>query len=631
MKFTNRKLRKSVVGLLLMVLLACTLCACSSEPVNKNPYNVKVLDATSDFYVNDFAGILSEDQKSQMMDAAVDLDSEYAGIQVVVSIVESFEKTVVSYEGNSTTNVYDIEQLSYAMYDQYGIGQDDMGILIFFSVGDREVRIETGYQMQTYITDIKSGQLLDNYGMEYFKNDQFADGLVSVQAATIAEIKNTVPLNWGSSIAAPETSEPIQETEAQEEQTKQPAASNTDNEGKDTNGGLLFGIFGSIGTAIAAIGAFIYNLFTGKKRREEEAARNTKALRDKDNAHKAELSALEGAHKAKLDQIARKYKSDMADKQSTIDSLQTQLTMERNRHSDTKASFATLEDKFNRVCTLHPEYDFNQEVVDMIEGEFKASAKEVDDKLSQVIQIQADKDRIDFFTKAKNMFYATEPNVRKYIKTDISVVEGLLAKCVSLKREFEIAEQERQDKSIALVMHNKISEVYDKHPIGNYQTYEDLHVVHAMLEGLSSAQRGYLPDVHLVSKFQKVFEAAEADYENYQTAKEAEKSVRNITDRISTGQEDDRDKLARAKRYYTGLTAVQKAFFDKALLDKLLRLIREAESDHEDQERRRRQKRMQQSSYSSSRSRSSSSFSGSRSSFSGRGGRPSGGGASRRF
>lgn len=222
MKLTSRKSRRVTVMVLILAMVSCILTACSTEPENKNPYNVTVIDATSDFYVNDFAGILSEDQKSDMMALAVDLDSEYSGIQVVVTTVESFEKTVVSYEGNTSTNVYDIEQLSYAMYDQYGIGQNDMGILIFFSVGDREVRIETGYQMQTYITDQKSGQLLDNYGMEYFRNDQFADGLVAVQAATINEIKNVVPANWASFIDAEET---VTEQETANQETSKPADS----------------------------------------------------------------------------------------------------------------------------------------------------------------------------------------------------------------------------------------------------------------------------------------------------------------------------------------------------------------------------------------------------------------------
>ena len=104
--------------------------------------------------------------------------------------------------------------------------------------------------------------------------------------------------------------------------------------------------------------------------------------------------------------------------------------MESNRHNDTRRELSALEEKFQRVQTLHPEFDFNQEVIDMIEGEFKASAKEVDDKLSQVVTIAADKDRIEFFTRAKEMFYAAKPEVRKYITTDVKTIEGLLSESI---------------------------------------------------------------------------------------------------------------------------------------------------------------------------------------------------------
>ena len=73
-----------------------------------------------------------------------------------------------------------------------------MGILILLSVEDRNVRIETGKTMQAYITDSKSGQLLDKYGMDYFVEDKFAEGLVSVQDALISEIRDVVPANWNS-------------------------------------------------------------------------------------------------------------------------------------------------------------------------------------------------------------------------------------------------------------------------------------------------------------------------------------------------------------------------------------------------------------------------------------------------
>ena len=114
---------------------------------------------------------------------------------------------------------------------------------------------------------------------------------------------------------------------------------------------------------------------------------------------------------------------------------------------------------------------------------------------------------------------------------------------------------------------------------------------------------------------------------NYYLFKEAEKSVRATTDRIVSADEDDRSRLSSAKKFYDGLTTAQKGYFDKDLLARLNKLIRDAENDHQEQERRRRQRR-QQASYNSSRSSSSYRSS---SSFGGRGGRPSGGGASRRF
>jgi ribosomal protein S19E (S16A) len=41
--------------------------------------------------------------------------------------------------------------------------------------------------------------------MEYFRNDQFADGLVAVQAATIEEIRQIVPANWDEFVEADKT------------------------------------------------------------------------------------------------------------------------------------------------------------------------------------------------------------------------------------------------------------------------------------------------------------------------------------------------------------------------------------------------------------------------------------------
>lgn len=168
-----------------ILAIAFLLMTVSLTAFGSNRYNVEVEKQTDEFYVNDFANLFTEKDKQVMMENAVKLAEEYDGIQVVVS-------TVNSLNGNQ------IEEYAYSMYEQYGIGKDSMGILILLSVEDRQVKIETGKTMQAYITDSKSGQLLDNYGMQYFKEDRFAEGLKSVQEAVIAEIRNVVPIDWSS-------------------------------------------------------------------------------------------------------------------------------------------------------------------------------------------------------------------------------------------------------------------------------------------------------------------------------------------------------------------------------------------------------------------------------------------------
>ena len=145
--------------------------------------NVKVETQTPEFYVNDFADVFSEEQEQALMQKALDLVESYNGIQVVVT-------TIKSLEGSSP------EEYAYTMYNQYGIGKDSMGILILLATEDREVRIETGQKMQMYITDSLCGRILDKYGIDYLKDNKFAEGLISVQDATINEIKERVTNNW---------------------------------------------------------------------------------------------------------------------------------------------------------------------------------------------------------------------------------------------------------------------------------------------------------------------------------------------------------------------------------------------------------------------------------------------------
>ncbi|MBR3614050.1 MAG: TPM domain-containing protein [Clostridia bacterium] len=651
--------KRVVLLMLAMLVLMSMLAACGTDGSRINSYyHLDVIEATPDFYVNDFAGVFSEQQKDELMEMAVAFDEEYSGIQVVITTVESLAGTVKDYEhvvedaqGNKVENIqtqepngtpkFTIEQVAYSMYSQYGIGQDDMGILILFSTGDREVRIETGRAMQTYITDSVSGRLLDDYGMEYFVEDKFAEGLMSVQAATIDEIKAKVPVDWNA------TSEETQKSEFQnsesaavgavtgenQENTGGNVVTPEKNEEKDSGNGLLYGIFGAIMTAFAAIAAFIRQIFKGKSDKEnlekskEEEINSLKAdffkqLDEKDRLHRRDVIRLESDYQHQINQ-----------KDAEIAILKEEFEDERRESRTLKNELEIVTDKYKRVQMLYPDHNFDAEVHEMIENEYKAAANEIDSKVAEVLAITADKDNYEVFNRALLLIDSADPEVRKYVACNRDEVQNLYDEAIRLRREFEKAEQEKRDKATAQEAYEKIQKVYEENPNGNHKSFEALHAALAIFFGLSAAEKAFFPDDNLIANLKRVHNSAEEDYEDFNAASEAEDQVRSVIGHMHSADEDDRDRLARAKRYYTNLTSSQKEYFSDELLRKLNRLIDAAEEDHRRENRRRaeeeeaRRRREEQR-----RRNNSSSFSSpSRSSYSGHGGRPSGGGASRRF
>lgn len=99
--FKNVKLKVSVVLLCIFIIMLLI-------PVvaNANLYDFSVKEQTNEFYVNDFAGIFTEEQKQEMLNKAKELNDNYNGIQVVVTTVDSLEG-------------HEIENYAYAMYNQY--------------------------------------------------------------------------------------------------------------------------------------------------------------------------------------------------------------------------------------------------------------------------------------------------------------------------------------------------------------------------------------------------------------------------------------------------------------------------------------------------------------------------------
>ncbi len=647
MKNECRKGIKRLAGLLAVMLLMLSLLAGCATDGTQSRYELDVVNHTSDFYVNDFAGVFSDEQKKELMENAVSFDEGSSGIQVVITTVESLDSAVLGYEyvvedadGNrvedskqpSSTPKFTIEQVSYSMYSEYGIGKDDMGILILFSTGDREVRIETGRQMQFYITDSISGRLLDDYGMEYFREDKFAEGLISLQAGVISKIQTEVPSDWHASVEADKKVEDSENSENAtpgntSDNTGENATTDTTKE-KDPAKGILWGLLGSIAAAFAAVGAFIRQKFKGKSEREAMEKAKQEEVDSLKGNFQAQLDRAEEEYSSKIAALERNYQQKLSQKDSEIRGLNGDLTNANSQIRTLTTQLDEITDKYDRAQRLHPECNFDEEVHEMIENEYKAAAQEVDSKLAEVLNTPASKDNEETFEQALSYFDSTDHEVKKYVTSNRDEIQKLYNEAVALRKEFERIEQEKKDKAKASEAYQNIKRVFDNNPRGNHKTYEDLHAALAIFLGLSAAQKAFFPDSGLIQNLKKVHQSAEADYNDYNKAKDAESEVESIIGSIYSADEDDRDRLSRAMRYYRNLTTAQQAYFSEELLRKLKKLINDAEEDHRRQERRRedeRRRRQQQM-------RSSSSFSSSgRSSFGGHGGRPGGGGASRKF
>lgn len=131
---------------------------------------------TSEFYVNDFAGVLSEDTKTYILSNSAAL-SEKTKAQVVVVTLDSLDGKELS-------------EYSLELFREWGIGDKSLknGLLILLSVGDREVRIEVGDGLEGKINDSKAGRFLDEYGVPFFKSNEWNTGIKTLYSSLVSEI-----------------------------------------------------------------------------------------------------------------------------------------------------------------------------------------------------------------------------------------------------------------------------------------------------------------------------------------------------------------------------------------------------------------------------------------------------------
>ena len=162
----------------LFLIIASVLCGCGK---NNAKETASYPTATKEFYVNDFANVLSDPVETEILARGAELQKKTTARVAAVTV--------------DTTGDEEIADYALKLGRDWGIGEKDKnnGILILLAVSDREIYIAVGDGLGGPLPDSKTGRIIDNYAIPYFTDDNFSDGMLSVYKA----ISNEVYIEYG--------------------------------------------------------------------------------------------------------------------------------------------------------------------------------------------------------------------------------------------------------------------------------------------------------------------------------------------------------------------------------------------------------------------------------------------------
>lgn len=103
--------------------------------------------------------------------------------KIAVITRELLQKTGTPVVVVTMPDIGDAEYNDYAnrLYSAWGIGKkgEDKGVLIFVTVKERKMRIETGYGVEGILPDGLVGEIRDRYMIPYLKQNKFGEGLLN--------------------------------------------------------------------------------------------------------------------------------------------------------------------------------------------------------------------------------------------------------------------------------------------------------------------------------------------------------------------------------------------------------------------------------------------------------------------
>ncbi len=172
--------RKAVLSFLVVMILAPFFC---TIPVTVLPVKGQVI---------------SDEWRSEIEDYLLEVDKNTTA-EIVIYIIDSLYGHGIMKDGTELNNIV---QLGVYIFNELpldtpsgsvtGIGKKgkDNGVLILIAMEEREWRIEVGYGLEGYITDIESEHIAEEYLVPKFQEGLYGEGLDSTVDALAQEIPN---------------------------------------------------------------------------------------------------------------------------------------------------------------------------------------------------------------------------------------------------------------------------------------------------------------------------------------------------------------------------------------------------------------------------------------------------------
>lgn len=152
-------------------------------------------------YVNDYAGMISGEKKSQLNQFLRQFETETSN-QIVVAAFQSLENE-------------SLEDFSIRLAETWKIGQKgkDNGVILLIFKDDRKVRIEVGYGLEGALPDALAGQIIQNVIAPAFRDGRYDEGISNAVTAIAKAVQGEYEASPGAYGGRPSEAEYYRELE----------------------------------------------------------------------------------------------------------------------------------------------------------------------------------------------------------------------------------------------------------------------------------------------------------------------------------------------------------------------------------------------------------------------------------